>query len=730
MGGLLVTRPLAPARADAPPSRSINASRLSGRLLVLARVVWIVVALAAVGLFIAAIPAEFAQLRVPCPSAPCPPGQLSSSGLRALGDLGLSLEAFAAYTVAMDVVFAAAYVAIAALIFWRKSEDRMNLFVSFALLTFGTATFSSTMAALPARYLAWEIPVSFFHFLGSACFGLFLYLFPDGRFVPRWTRWVALAWLAWQLPRYFFPEWYLDPRSWHAVVAMAVWLVALGTAVYSQVHRYRRASSPVQRQQVKWVVFGISAALAGFLGISLALAAFAPAPTTPGALLAHLIGYTFFGYLVMLLIPVTIGIAVLRYHLFDIDLVINRTLVYGALTATVVGLYVLVVGGLGELLQLRGNLIISLLATGLAAVVFQPLRDRLQRGANRLMYGERDDPYAVLSRLGSRLESTPAHDAVLPAVTRTVREALRLPYAEIQLKRVDGFETVAVAGDPGEKALRLPLVYGGETVGQLVLGPRAGEDGFAEAERRLLEDLAHQIGASAHAALMTDEALRLSADLQRSRERLVEAREEERRRLRRDLHDGLGPQLSSQALTIDAVRALMRRDPDAAEELLLELKADAQDAVADIRRLVYGLRPPALDDLGLLGALRETAEQYGAKGLSVSVEAPESLPPLSAAVEVAAYRIAQEALTNVARHAGAKACTVSLAVEGTSVLCLEVRDDGRGIPDPQARSSVRAGVGLTSMRERAAELGGSLLVEPLPEGGTRVRARLPLPQEE
>ena len=229
---------------------------------------------------------------------------------------------------------------------------------------------------------------------------------------------------------------------------------------------------------------------------------------------------------------------------------------------------------------------------------------------------------------------------------------------------------------------------------------------------------------------MTDEAVRLSADLQRSRERLVEAREEERRRLRRDLHDGLGPQLSSQALTVDAVRALMRRDPDAAERLLLELKADAQDAVADIRRLVYGLRPPALDDLGLLGALRESAAQYSTKGLNVSVQAPEDLPPLSAAVEVAAYRIAQEALTNVAHHAGARACTILLAMEEAGVLCVEVRDDGLGIPGARENSSVGTRVGLTSMGERAGELGGSLVVEALSEGGTRVLARLPLPEEE
>ena len=714
-----------PAASGRPPAAD---TRLRGRTLVFARAAWVVVAALCAGLFIAAVPVAFEQLREPCPTVACPTGQLPPAGLRALEGLGLSLDAFAAYSVAMDVVFAAAYGAVAVLIFWRLSGDRVGLFVSLALLTFGTATFTSTMAALAAHYPVSEVLVSPLHFLGSVAFGLFLYLFPDGRFVPRWTRWVALVWIAWQAPRYFFPNWYLEPSGWHAVTSTGVWLVALGTAVYSQVYRYRRVSSPVQRQQIKWVVFGISAALTLFFGMVLALLVLAPTPASPGALLAHLIGYTFVGHLAMLFIPASIGISMLRHRLFDVDLVINRALVYGVLTATVVGLYVLVVGGLGELLQLRGNLIISLLATGLAAVAFQPLRDRLQRGANRLMYGERDDPYAVLARLGSRLESTPAHDAVLPAVARTVRETLKLPYAEIQLRREDGFETAATAGNPGENALRLPLVYGGETVGRLVLGPRAGEEGFAPSERRLLEDLAHQIGASAHDALMTDEAIRLSADLQRSRERLVEAREEERRRLRRDLHDGLGPQLSSQALTIDAVRKLMRRDPDAAEELLLELKSDAQDAVTDIRRLVYGLRPPALDDLGLLGALRETAAQYGPKGLSVSVETPETLPPLSAAVEVAAYRIAQEALTNVARHARAGSSTVSLAIE-EGALRVEIRDDGVGMPEPRADQTGHAGVGLTSMRERATELGGSLAVGPLPEGGTRVSARLPLPEE-
>ena len=178
----------------------------------------------------------------------------------------------------------------------------------------------------------------------------------------------------------------------------------------------------VQRQQIKWVVFGISVALAGFLGIAnLALAAFAPGPRRRARCSASW-SDTRSSTSGMLLIPLSIGIAILRYHLLDIDLIINRTLVYGALTASVVGLYVLVVGGLGALLQSRGNLIVSLLATGLAAVLFQPLRDRLQRAVNHLMYGERDEPYAVLSRLGQRLESTLAPDAVLPAVARTCRK--------------------------------------------------------------------------------------------------------------------------------------------------------------------------------------------------------------------------------------------------------------------------------------------------------------------
>jgi signal transduction histidine kinase len=419
----------------------------------------------------------------------------------------------------------------------------------------------------------------------------------------------------------------------------------------------------------------------------------------------------------VLFVPVFTYIAIVRYHLYDIDVVINRTLVYGALSACVVGIYVLTIVALGALFQAQGNIAISLLATGLAAVLFQPLRMRLQRGVNRLMYGERDDPYAVISRLGRSLEATLAPEAVLPTVVQTIAQALKLPYAAILLKDDIGYRTTAAYGSPTAEPEALPLVYQREEIGRLEFSPRAPGEGFSDADRSLLEDLARQAEVAVH-------AVRLTSDLQHSRERLVSTREEERRRLRRDLHDGLGAQLAGLNIQAGTLRRLIPRDPDAADDLVVELREELRSAISDIRRLVYDLRPPALDDLGLIEALRRLAERYGSEDeqLSVLVEAPEDLPNLPAAVEVAVYRIVQEALTNVVRHARAKSCVVRLAVNED--VALEIVDDGVGIPAERS-----AGVGLSSMRERASELGGSCVVQSVPKGGTQVLVRLPLPKE-
>jgi signal transduction histidine kinase len=568
-------------------------------------------------------------------------------------------------------------------------------------------------------------------FVGAASAILFFYLFPDGHFVPRWSRWLGLASIGVLAPTLLLPHSFLS--LWRHPLLNAVLSAGIvGALLLAQAYRYKRVSNAAQRQQTKWVVFGTVVALGGYGGFT------ALDLLLKSALLASLLSNTAF-FVLMLLIPISIAVAVLRYRLYDIDVVINRTLVYGALTASVAGIYILAVGGLGLLFHSSGTLLNSLVGTAVVAIVFAPLRDRLQRGVNRLMYGERDDPYAVISRLGQRLEATLEPGTMLPTIVETVAQALKLPYVAIALKEKknplheeqsaeqggeEGFAVVASWGSPVDyPPLRLPLAYGHETIGEFIIAPRARGEDFAPADRRLLEDLARQTEVAAYAVRLTD-------DLQRARERLVTAREEERRRLRRDLHDGLGPQLSGQALAIDAIRSLLKRDPAAAEELLVDLKAQTRGAAADIRCLVYALRPPALDSLGLVGALHKSAAQCERDdSLRVDVEAPETIPPLPAAVEVACYRIAEEALTNVVRHAEARTCALSLTID-EGELRLEVRDDGRGLPDSRAGESRRAGVGLTTMRERAAELGGKVVVEALPEGGTCVRAELPLPRKD
>jgi signal transduction histidine kinase len=336
------------------------------------------------------------------------------------------------------------------------------------------------------------------------------------------------------------------------------------------------------------------------------------------------------------------------------------------------------------------------------------------------MYGERDDPVAVLSKLGERLEATIAPGAVLPGIVETVAQTLKLPYVAIEIPKSDGYRIEAAYGLAADETVRLPLVYQTETTGFLVVAPRALDEPLSAADKQLLENIAHQAGPAVH-------AVQLTTALQESRQRLVATREEERRRLRRDLHDGLGPHLASQMLTIDAIGKLLERDPVQAEALLQDLKHQAQTAVSDIRRLVYDLRPPALDDLGLVAALREGARHYQQSDLRVDIDAPERLPPLPAAVEVAAYRIAQEALTNVVRHAQAGTCRVRLNLDNNGHgrgLRLEIQDDGRGLSPNH-----RIGVGCQAMRERATELGGRFVIESRKGEGAQVIAWLPLIEE-
>jgi signal transduction histidine kinase len=712
--------------ASSAESRRSSDIALRRRSLALAHAVWVISAAVALLVFLAAIPLGYALLFSGTPADP----PIDAPGWY------VSVLAFANGLASMLVALVS--LGLAALLFWKRRDEPIALLVSFYLLAYGIvmagplealngfrpsepASGTSQVGLIIPTDLIWQIQGA----LTIPAPLLFLYLFPNGRFVPRWTRWVALL-LLFIAPPLTFVDWSAGVTSTDLlnVLLIAVYFGMIGAGLYAQVYRYRRSATSVERQQIKWVVWGVALTflIMGVLYVPYVMASNLPA----GAPQPAWVPMSELGWWASLsIIPLCLAVAVMRYRLWDIDVLLNRALVYGSLTAAIVGMYVLVIAALGALVHATGNLLVSLLVTAVIAVLFQPLRERLQRAVNRLMYGERDDPYAVISRLGQRLEATITSDAVLPMFVETVAQALKIPYAAIQLVEEGGppfgdessadpgrpSPIVASYGQPQPEVTTLPLVYQSETIGHLLLAPRAPGEAFTPADRRLLANLAQQAGAAAH-------TVRLTADLQHSRERLVTAREEERRRLRRDLHDGLGPALAAQTLKVGSARALYPHDPVAADALLAELERDSEAAITDIRRLVYNLRPPALDELGLVGAICEQAAQYRGSAVSIQVDAP-TLPALPAAVEVAAYRIVQEALANVVRHAHARTCRVQLAID--SALSVTVTDDGQGIPPNHP-----LGIGLTSMRERAAELGGACVVEAGPNGGTRVTARLPL----
>ncbi|MCA9998973.1 MAG: GAF domain-containing sensor histidine kinase, partial [Anaerolineales bacterium] len=353
----------------------------------------------------------------------------------------------------------------------------------------------------------------------------------------------------------------------------------------------------------------------------------------------------------------------------------------------------------------------------LIAILFNPVRQRLQTAVNRLMYGERDDPITVLTTLGKRLEETAVPAETLPALVQTIAQTLKLPYVAVMAAGEQGgggageiLAAYPTHHTPHPTPHAFPLTYQSTLIGQLLVASRAPGETFDPAETRLLENVARQAGTAVYAAHLTH-------DLQRSRQQLVTAREEERRRIRRDLHDGLGPQLATLSLKVDAARNQLGQNPATTNQLLHELKGEIQNAISDIRRLVNELRPAALDQLGLVSALQEHIARQNGR-LSITLIAPETLPPLPAAVEVAAYRIALEAITNAIRHAHAQSCQLRLEIRNG--LYLHIRDDGSGLP-----IDYRAGIGLSSMRERTAELGGTFQIESQPGSGTVIIVHLP-----
>jgi signal transduction histidine kinase len=413
--------------------------------------------------------------------------------------------------------------------------------------------------------------------------------------------------------------------------------------------------------------------------------------------------------LVVPVFAVTVSAALLRYGEAEVDVVLGRSYLWASLTTCVVASYLLVVTVLAALVQRAAGASLAVAASGIVALLVAPLRTRLQRSVDRLLYGARADPYASVAALSRRLEGSVSPDEVLPAVARTITDELRLPYAAFHLTGPDGDVAVAEHGVARGEMIVLPVEYLGVRVGNLVVSTARRGVALRAAEQRLLADLARQSGAAAHGVATLIE-------LRRSRERLVAAREEERRSLRRELHDDLGAMLTGVALGVDAAGNRVPAGSPAAEQLG-RVRVVVSAAVDDLRRIIDGLRPPALDDIGLIEAIRDRMLPLSDGGPCIDVTAGP-LPVLPPEVEVACYHVAVEAVHNAVRHAAARHVSVTLTT-ADGRLDLAVADDGRGIEATAGR-----GQGLATMRQRVEEIGGRFSVATGP-GGTTVSATLP-----
>ena len=414
-------------------SSSMADTRLRGGWLILARVVWVAVVVLTLGLFIASIPTTLADLHILCTAASCTTsGQLTPDNVRELHTWGLSMDFYATYIVVFIIVFAFGYFAVGAVLFWRKSDDRMALFASFTLVTFPMA-FTEVLATLPP---SWWLPVQFVSFLGSICIALFFYLFPNGQFVPRWMRWLSIGVIVYWGAKNFFPLSPLNPFTRFPMLDVLTFVGFVGTMVVGQIYRYRRVSSLLQRQQTKWVVFGMSVAIGCYVGLGLLYGVFSLPPKGP---FADLIIFTA-TYFLILLIPLSIVFAILRARLWDIDILINRTLVYATLTATLALIYFGLIFGLQSLMrgligQAGDNPLVIVISTLAIAVLFQPLRHRLQRVIDRRFFRRKYDAAQTLAAFSATLRHEVDLEQLREELRGVVEETMQPAHVSLWLRQ-------------------------------------------------------------------------------------------------------------------------------------------------------------------------------------------------------------------------------------------------------------------------------------------------------
>jgi signal transduction histidine kinase len=586
---------------------------------------------------------------------------------------------------------------------------------------------------------------------GVLALPLFLLLFPNGRPLSRRWRWLviaivciavldsaALAFLPSSSAWTGGPVPFQNPLGQPLIGRFGGVLFALTGPVLilwllcgfaSTILRYRRANQD-ERHQLKWFLCAAALVPITFAFGMLTPQTFGSRPLTP-LVLAQVV----LNDLATVSGPAAIAIAILKYRLYDIDVVINRTLVYGALAAFITAVYVGIVVGVGTLVGSGGqpNLVLSIIATAVVAVAFQPVRERLQKVANRLVYGQRATPYEVLSQFSERVAESYAADDVLPRMARVLADGTGAARAEVWLRAGDilrqaaswpldsaAAEPARVVGDSLPEMLdtdrAVEVRHQGELLGALTITKRKGES-LTPVEEKLLTDLAGQAGLVLKNVGLTAELLARLEDLRASRQRLVAAQDEERRRLERNLHDGAQQNLVALKIKLGLVEALADKDPARARQLLGEIKTDADEALETLRDLARGIYPPLLADKGLAAALEAQARKAT---LPVEVSA-NGIGRYPQDLEAAVYFCCLEALQNVQKYASAKRASVRLQAENGS-LKFEVEDDGRGFDV----AMTPRGSGLTNMADRLDALGGSSEVDSARGRGTRLWGQVPV----
>jgi hypothetical protein len=420
------------SRRASPPLTTLR-----GRWLLLARLAWVAVAITALAIVLFSVPSSFEHYRSVCTAASevCSERaveQPTPEGVRALQDVGLSVRSYALLNVAIDKVLELVWFAVGAIIFWRRSDDRMALLVSVFLVAFGTVTVDPSEAnTLISSQPAWWLPVRGVQIVGEICSVLFFLLFPGGRFVPRWTRWLAIAFSAFLISRDLLPDLYARSPVLDGVSEW-VFLGFVLSLVWSQIYRYRRVSSEAQRRQTRWVVFGTTLAVVGTLPFQLPLDFSLVDGDTPFVLLLLEMGFA----LSMLLIPLSISVAVLRSRLFDVDVLINRTLVYGSLTATLVALYfggIVVLQRVFVVLTGQRSTLAVVASTLLIAALFTPFRHRVQSFIDRRFYRSKYDARKTLERFSATLRDEADLDALSDDLLGVVRETMQPAHVSLWL---------------------------------------------------------------------------------------------------------------------------------------------------------------------------------------------------------------------------------------------------------------------------------------------------------